>query len=253
MTKGKESTGAGNERPVTGAIARLLDERGRVESVAAADDVGRYHLSDFRPGDYRIEMEAFGYDPLRSLLLSIGDDSYPVDFELTRAPLPLPGVTVEAMRFEEFEDELRLMLGLHPASLSFMPIYRPEIESHVAKAHDVTDVIRWSNEPSIVVYQQDDGPCFLWRNRRCLPVYLNDVKVARELVPILPLDMVETIVVTGPNGVTEVWRSHSAVHLRMDRGQASMTGERPADSQLALGVAPGESASIPVRVHLEAC
>ena len=89
------------------------------------------------------------------------------------------------------------MIGQNPVSLRFRPLMRPEIEAHVAKAHDLTDLMRWESPPSIITKETREGPCFQWRNAQCLLVYLNGSRVPDEMVPVLPLDMLETLVVLG--------------------------------------------------------
>lgn len=144
-------------------------------------------------------MEAYGYVPLRSSLLKVGSrDRYAVDLELEAAPIEVSGIQVSADRFAELEDGLRLVIGLHPRSLRYPPILRPEIEDHIAEAHGLTELMRWSNATSLVTRETSDGPCFQWRNRHCMPVYLNGAEVALETIPVLPLDMMEMIVIMTP-------------------------------------------------------
>lgn len=190
---------ASDNRTIPGALVRLMDAEDEVLSYAVADSSGRYSMEAPRPGEYRIATEAYGYHPFQSLLLGVGDRaSYQIDIELTPAPVPLPGFTVTADRLEELERGLRLLIGISPRSLRNEPILRPEIENHIVRAHGVADLVRWSNLPSITTKKTTDGPCFQWRARHCMPVFLNGVPVASDMVPVIPLDMVETILVLGP-------------------------------------------------------
>ena len=190
---------AGSEQGVAGAVVRLVDTEGDVDVLTLSDSAGAYRLSTPGPGDYHLEVEAFGYAPLRSHLLAVGEgDSYAVDVELTPTPVPISGFEITADRLQELENSLRLMIGVHPRSLRYEPMLRPEIQDHIAQAHGLTDLVRWSNTASVVTRRTTDGPCFQWRNRHCLPVYLNGAVVAPEMIPVLPLEMLEMIVVMTP-------------------------------------------------------
>lgn len=190
----------GTGRAIVGALLRLLDTDGEGNALAIADSSGAYVLSVPAPGEYRISTEAFGYEPILSHLLSVGQrESYTVDVVLTPAPIGLPGLDVSADRYAELERGLRLVIGVHPRSLRNAPILRPEIEEHVAKAHGVADLVRWSNLPSITTRTTTDGPCFQWRTRHCVPVYLNGSRLSEEMLAVVPLDMLDMIVIMTPN------------------------------------------------------
>lgn len=190
---------AADSSAIPGALVRLVDGDGRDKAVALADSMGRYHLSVPEPGEYRLAAARFGYHTFESPLLSItGDRIYPVDIELAVAPVGIPGLVVSAKRFAELERGVQLAIGVSSGALRNDLIFRPQIDEHLARGHDVVDVVRWSNFSSIVTKETRDGPCFQWRNRHCLPVYLNGVPVVPELVHALPLDMVETMVVLAP-------------------------------------------------------
>lgn len=189
----------GTDRGVAGALVRLVDTDDEVQTLSVSDSSGSYRLSTPGPGDYRITVEAYGYDPFRSHLLSVGDRArYAIDVELAPTPVPISGLRVSADRLEELEDDLRLVIGIHPKSLRFEPILRPEIEDHIDQAHGLTAMVRWSNLASVVTHETRDGPCFQWRNRQCLPVYLNGAEVSPEIIPVLPLEMIEMIVIVTP-------------------------------------------------------
>lgn len=190
---------ADGERTVAGALVRLIDTAGGVEALAVSDSSGVYRLSTPGPGDYRLTVEAYGYAPFRSHLLGVGErDRYVVDVELVSTPVAIPGLRVSADRFEELEEGLRLVIGVHPRSLRYEPILRPEIEAHIEKAHGLTELMRWSNMASVVTRGTTDGPCFQWRNHHCMPVYLNGAEFAPGMIPVLPLEMIEIIVIMTP-------------------------------------------------------
>ena len=190
---------AGDERRVGRALVRLIDNDEEVRAMAVSDSSGIYRLSTPGPGDYRLTVEAFGYAPFQSHLLAVGErESYLVDIELTPTPLPVSGLVVSADRFEELERGLRLEIGVNPRALRYPPIMRPEIDDHIERAHGLTELVRWSNTASIVTRETSDGPCFQWRNRQCMRVYLNGFEVARAMIPALPLAMIEMIVIMTP-------------------------------------------------------
>lgn len=189
----------GTEKGVAASVVRLLDEEGSVLGQALSDSAGSYRVSAPGPGEYRLQVEAFGYRQFDSHLLALGARArYRVDIEVTPAPVPISGIEVSADRYAELEDGLRLAIGVHPRSLRYEPILRPAIEDHLARAHGLTELVRWSNSASVVVQESSDGPCFRWRNRHCIPVYLNGAEVPPGTVPVLPLDMLEMIVVMTP-------------------------------------------------------
>lgn len=188
-----------DERPVAGALVGIETRDGDAAGFAIADSMGHYSLETPAPGAYRIVAEAPGYHPFRSLLLDVASTSgYVIDVELERAPLPLPGLVVTAERFAEIEGGLRLVLGMHPRSLRFDPVMRPEIQQYLERAYALEDIIRWSGIASVVTRRTDEGWCFQWRGRHCLPVYLNGVRVRPEHVSALSLEMVEVLVVLAP-------------------------------------------------------
>jgi hypothetical protein len=189
-----------DDRPVTTAVIRLLDAELDQEALAISDSLGRYRLAVPGPGQYHVSAERIGYDPFTSHLFEVGDSEgdYPVDLAMLRVPLPISGIVVSAERFAELDRGIRREIGMRPSSLRFKPLMRPELEHHWQQGHNVEDVIRWSSLPGIIVKQTTDGPCFQWRSRGCIDVFLNSFRVSPEFVPILPLDMVETLVVVTP-------------------------------------------------------
>jgi hypothetical protein len=187
-------------RPVAVAIVRLLDAEGEPVVLVLADSAGSYRLEAPEPGEYLLEAERLGYETTRSPLLAVADPAgaYAVDISMTRAPLGLEGITVTADRLEEIERGVRHEVGTHPRSLRVEPIPRSTIEEHLAKAHDVVDLVRWENVPSFVVVETADGPCFQLRGRSCVTVYVNGFPLNPALVRVVPLEGIETIVVLMP-------------------------------------------------------
>lgn len=187
-------------RSIAVAVVRLLDAEGSSLSLVLADSAGAYRLEAPGPGDYHVEAERLGYETTRSPLLGVADPDgvYPVDITMRKAPLGLEGLTVTADRLEKIQRGVQHEIGMSPRSLRVTPIQRTEIEDHLAKGHDVTDLVRWENLPSVIVKQTREGPCFQYRQRGCIDVYVNGFKIDASLVPVLPLGVVETIVVVLP-------------------------------------------------------
>lgn len=191
----------GGDRGVPRALVRLMDGEGGQVAITMTDDVGRYALEAPAPGEYRLVAEQLGYEPFRTPLLEVGDPAgvYPVDLAMRRAPLPIRGLTVTADRLAAIEREIRLDLGVSPRSLRVGPIDRSGIEEHLARGHQLEDLVRWSNIPGVVVKRTTEGPCFQVRNRGCLRVYLNRMPLAPELAQTVPLEVAETVVIVLPN------------------------------------------------------
>jgi len=169
----------GNERTIPHAIVQLIDKNQHIAATAFSDSIGTYVLRHFQAGEYRIRVEALGYEVLESHLLLIGDhhEHLRVDLELRKVPLALPGLVVPGERSQEIERRLRLLLGVNPRSLRHEIITRPTIDGHLARSHNVVDLIRWSNLVGFTVLTTERGPCFRWRQHTCLPVFLNGARI----------------------------------------------------------------------------
>lgn len=190
----------GDGRPVATALVRLLTEELEPVALTVADELGHYRIEVPGPGRYHLAAERIGFDPVTSHLLEVTNPggTYPIDIGMRSVPLPISGFVVTAERFAELERGIALQIGISPKSLRVPPLMRPDIEAHIDKAHNLTDLVRWSGLPSITVQETKDGPCFQWRLRQCIEVYLNGFHINPEFVDTLPLDMVETIVFVTP-------------------------------------------------------
>lgn len=187
-----------DDRPVATAVVRLVDGDGEQRAVAAADSEGRYSLAVPEPGIYRLRAERIGYEAMETPLLEMGrrDGMYPLDLLVRRAPVPIEGLEVTN---REMDRQVRLLTGLSPASLRWKPLRRADLRSHVDRAHDLTALIRWGNYVGIEVIEYDDGPCYLKRGYGCLPVYLDGFALTPETFDLVPLDMLHSVMVLGPN------------------------------------------------------
>ncbi len=186
-----------DERPVATAVVRLVDADGDEQAVTAADSLGRYSLEVPEPGIYRLRAERIGYDPLETPLLEMGraDGVYPLDLLVQRSPVPIEGLEVTN---REVDRQVRLLTGVSPAALRWEPLRRADLQDHVDRVHDLTDVMRWGNYAGVEVIIYDDGPCYLVRNYGCLPVYLDGFALTPETFDLVPLDMLHTVIVMAP-------------------------------------------------------
>lgn len=189
-----------DERPVAGALVELVDTLGGRRAVAISDTAGAYRLTAAAPGFFHVQAERIGFADYRSALLELSSPAgtYRADLLMPRAPVPLPGLEVTAERRAEIERSVRLEIGLSPRSLRHDLILRPEIESHLDRAHDLDDLVRWSNLPGVTVVPTEDGACYQVRRGGCLAVYLNGWRLRPETVGLIPLEIAETIVVVMP-------------------------------------------------------
>ena len=201
--------GVSGEGPVGTALVRLVDAEGeqRAISISAAD--GFYRLRAPEPGVYRIEAERIGYTTVESPLLEAlrADGVYPIDLEMAAAPVELLGLTVETARLSEerADHTVRMIIGLHPNSLRFRPVGYETLQDHLARAHTLTDVVRWEFAPAVLVRETRSGPCFEYRTNRCLPVYLNSMRLDEDYMPDLPLDMLYRVQVVTPTDGSVVY------------------------------------------------
>ena len=191
-----------DERPVATALVRLVEAGGEPRAVAIADSSGFYRLLATEPGVYRLEAARLGFEDFQTPLLEAraADGVYPIDLLLRPAPVEIAGLRVEADRLpaEGADRQIRLMLGVSVASLRHRPMRFEEIQDHAAKGRGLEDAMRWSQTAGLIVSYTTDGPCFSLRARGCLPVYLNGLRLNRDFMGDVPLDMIHTIVVVSP-------------------------------------------------------
>jgi Carboxypeptidase regulatory-like domain len=205
----------GSDRAVATALVRLIDQDGVDRGISVADSTGFYRVEAPEPGVYRLEADRIGYDGFTTPRLEAlrVDGVYPIDLVLRKAPIPIRGLTVSTDRAFK---QMQLMIGMHPSSLRRAPIGPVDIQDNLDKGHDLADLLRWSNTPSLLVFRTADGPCFTLRGGGCLPVYFNGVRYQQRVLDVVPLDMIYSVVVlyrgetlTYPNGAvllfSEAW------------------------------------------------
>jgi hypothetical protein len=189
---------AGDGRGVATAIVRLVDESGEQRAVSAADSSGAYRIMAPGPGVFRLRAERIGYVSMETPLLEAESEEkvYPLDLVMEASPVPIPGLEVTT---EQIDRQLRLLTGIDPSLMRWQPLRQEALRSHVERAHDLTDLMRWGNFVSIEVRESFDGPCYLARRYGCLPVYLDGFSLTPETFDLVPLDMLNTVVVLAPN------------------------------------------------------
>jgi len=194
-----------DDQPVPTALVRLVAEDGEQLAVAIADSSGAYRLRAPRPGTYRLEAARIGYEDFQTPLLEAASATgvYPVDLVVRAEPLPLSGLTVETrVTDREADRQIRRMIGITPASMRYRPIRLPEIQSHVDRAHSLTDLMRWTSNAGVEVRNTTEGPCYRVHRSGCLPVFLNGLPLERDFLDGVPLDMLYTIVIVSPTDVS---------------------------------------------------
>lgn len=196
-------TGQGDGQPVATALVKLVDEEGEQLALTIADSAGLYRLEADEPGTFRLVAERIGYRPFETPLLAAGiaEGLYPIDIEMAPAPVELRGFTVMTDRLPEAvaDRAVQQITGMHPNSLRFRPVGYQALQDHAVRAHTLVDVVRWEHSPVLTVYETRDGPCFEYRRRNCLDVYLNDLRLTDDFVQGVPLDMLFRVQVILPS------------------------------------------------------
>lgn len=188
-------------RPVAAALVKLISSDGTQHAAALSDSVGNYRLEVPSPGEYRIEAEAFGWQPYASTLFEMTGLAgvFPVDLLMAAAPIQLEGMRVDADRLGRLGRQIQLVAGRNPISLRTPPIGQIQIRRHWEQAHDLVDMIKFENTPGLVVRDGPGGVCFSLRER-CLPLYLNGMRADENaFAHAIPLEMLEVVVVVQPS------------------------------------------------------
>lgn len=191
---------ASGETPVPGALVRLLTPDSAIIATAISDSTGVYTLFAREPGQFVISAARLGFFEFVSPLLSVSNPSgtYPVDLALVLDPVELEGLTVRAEQQAGLARGLRRAIGLDPRGLSHKPIGYDQLMAHDLRGYNLVDVVRRDAGPRIIIRQDLDGPCFLYRNRSCLPVYLDGDRIPKNIIDVIPLGMLENAVIVTP-------------------------------------------------------
>lgn len=191
--------GANGEGPISTALVRLVDEAGERMAITIADEGGRFRVEAAAPGSYRLQAERVGYQSAETPLLRATDPqgTFDIDLVMAASPVELEGILVRVAE-DEADRTVRQLVGLSPASMRFGPVRHAALVEHAERSHTLVDVIRWEYAPTILVRETLDGPCFQYRARGCLPVYLNGMRLNRGLMPDVPIDMLFRVQVVAP-------------------------------------------------------
>ena len=201
---------AQTSRPLAGTVVRLIDDSGAGRGSTATDQLGRYRIALPGLGIYRVRVEQLGYESQDSETVEVQSvaDTLTVDFRMRPAPIPIQGVQVDADRVNR---RLREFLGMSAGQLRIKPIRQPTIQDFVVRGSNVSEMIASQPIPNLQVLRTREGPCYQFRARGCLPVYLDGARLTRRTPNDIPLEMLATAVVLLPNEV--IAYPEGAVHL----------------------------------------
>lgn len=201
---------AGNRRPIEGAVVRLLDSAGDTVSATASDSTGSFRLALSEPGRFRLRSDGLGYRAKESSTFEAPAEGDTLTFDLLMEPNPIPvrGIEISA---DQTNRRLRQFFGMSPGQLRIRPIRASVIDDHISRGHDLTEMMRWIQIPNLQILRSRDGPCYQFRGRGCLPVYLDGTRMTQRAIPELPLEMLNTVVVLLPSETTAY--PSGAVHL----------------------------------------
>jgi hypothetical protein len=188
---------AQTDAPVASALVRLIDPSGVPRAVAVADSIGRYELIAPAPGRYRLRAEQLGYETREAVPFQLtATELLSRDLQLEPSPLPIVGVEVTA---DQVDRRLRQFLGMSTAQLRIRPIRAATIEEHASRGDGLAELMARRNIPNLQSVRSRTGPCFQFRGRDCLPIYLDGARLSRSSTPMLPLEMLNAIVVLLPS------------------------------------------------------
>jgi hypothetical protein len=85
------------------------------------------------------------------------------------------------------------------------------LQTYAARGYNLPSMVVDLQIPSLRVLASREGPCYQFRNRGCLPVYLDGARLTRSTPGGLPLEMMGTVVILLPNEL--VAYPEGAVHV----------------------------------------
>lgn len=180
------------------AIVHLVDDDGERRVATATDATGRYSIQIPAPGRYRVRAELLGYEARESDSFETAEGSSTIvrDLRMNALPIPIQGVEVTT---DQATRRLRQFLGISPGQLRIRPVRTQTIEEHARRGDDLVDLMAMRNIPNLQVVRSRTGPCFQFRGRDCLPLYLDGARLDRSSTRELPLEMLNTIVILLPS------------------------------------------------------
>ncbi|MEJ2540916.1 MAG: carboxypeptidase-like regulatory domain-containing protein [Gemmatimonadota bacterium] len=184
---------------VPDVLVRLMAAEGEQVAYHVTGPEGLYRLEVPAPGEYWIEAEALGWAPYRSARFEMTGLTgvFRVDLILEPRPVELPGLDVRVERLERVAEQLQAITGRSVAGLRYPVIGLEQFRDAWDLGWNLTDILR-RDMAGIVVKETPTTLCIEYR-KRCLPVYLNGMRVADEMVRELPLEMLAVGVVLQPS------------------------------------------------------
>lgn len=185
---------------VSDVLVELLDAEGMLVATDLTGADGLYRVEVPGPGSYEIHAEALGWAPYRSTTFEMTGLTgvFRVDLILEPDPVPIAGLEVNVERLERVARQLRLLVGRDVASLRNPPIGIEEFRDAWELGWDLTDILRRGGASGVIVKETPRTVCIEHR-KRCLPVFLNGMRVPDEMVRELPLEMLEVGVIVQPS------------------------------------------------------
>ena len=201
---------ASTDRRIPSALIRLVDASGEDRVAFAADSTGRFSITAPGAGSYRLQADHLGYDTFESDAFDLMDPTttVTVDVSMRATPIPIRGLEVST---DQANRRIRELVGMSPGQLRIRPIRTNTLRDHMSRGNPLSEVIRAQSIPNLRVLPTRDGPCYEFRGRGCMPVYLDGVRLGRAPNSVLPLEMLSTVVLLLPS--EHIAYPLGAVHL----------------------------------------
>jgi len=180
------------------ALVRLLVDTADYRVSAVADSAGRYQIIAPTPGRYRVRAERLGYEPRESEAFDVDTTTEVLirDLRLRPSPIPVSGVEVTA---DVVNRRISRFLGMSAGQLRIRPVSSATIREHAMRGDDLSELIVRRNIPNLQVLRSRAGPCFQFRGRDCLPVFLDGARLSRSASRMPPLEMLSAVVILLPS------------------------------------------------------
>jgi hypothetical protein len=139
-----------SDAPIAGAQVILLDESNDVQAISITDSVGVFGFN-VSGGRYRLIASAAGYTESGTPELPFDEArTYPVEFLLDPAPVPIEGFEVETQAYER---DLQL-LGVTREDLGRRLVTRDAIAQRQS-SRDVGEVLEWQALPGVSITRRE--------------------------------------------------------------------------------------------------
>ena len=144
--------------------------------------------------------EALGWAPYRSTTFEMTGliGVFRVDIIMDPQPFVLDGLDVSVGRMRSVARQLQLITGRDVSALRNAPIGIEQFRDAWELGWDLTDILRRGEAAGVVVKETPTTICIELR-RRCLPVFVNGMRVPNEMVRELALEMLQVGVILQPS------------------------------------------------------